>query len=88
MKTPLYYNKEKDVGLFVEMSEFRGTNYIHISLKRFDPDDEFWFNTKNLALTEEYVDYVIEGLQKISQQLAKVNLPDNIQMEFDFKGKR
>ena len=81
---PLHYNKEKDNYLFVEMNEFRGTNYIHISLKKYDPDDEFFYRTKGLSVTEEYVSPIIIGLERIEQQFASINLPDVRQLEFDF----
>lgn len=81
---PVYYNKEKDVYLFVDFSPFRGINYIHISLKKYDPDENFFYRTKGVSITEEYVDFVIDELEKISKELGRVNLPDVRQLTFDF----
>ena len=83
----LYYDSEKQVGLKVEWNEFRGKKYVHISINAYDPDGERWYKTKGLSVTEDYVDYIIEGLVQVDKELAKVNLPDVRQLEFDFKGK-
>ena len=84
MSTPLYYDKEKDNYLFVEMNEFRGVNYIHISIKQFDPDEQFFYRIKGISVKEPHVDFIIEGLEEISKTLAKINLPDVRQLTFDF----
>jgi hypothetical protein len=80
----IYYDTVKSVGLSVEMNEFRGRNYVHISLNKYDPDDDFWYRTKGLSITEEYVSPIIIGLERIEQQFARINLPDVRQLEFDF----
>jgi hypothetical protein len=87
MSKPLYYNKEKNNYLFVEMSPFRGVNYIHITIKQFDPDEQFFYRIKGISLLEPHVDFVIEELENISKELAKINLPDVRQLSFDFKEK-
>lgn len=87
MSLPLYWNKDKKNGLFIEMNEFLGKNYIHITLKQYDPDGDFWYRIKGLTVTEEYLDFIIEGLEKIQPLLAKINLPDKSQLEFNFEEK-
>ena len=59
----IYYDKEKDVGLSIGYNEFRGKKYVHISINMFDPDTEAWYRTKGLSVTEDYVDFIIEGLE-------------------------
>ena len=85
MSQPLYRDPIKDNYLFVEINEFRGTNYIHISLKQYDPDGDFFYRIKGVSVLEPHVDYIIEGLQRISQQLAEQNLPYIRQLSFPFE---
>ena len=80
----IYYHEPKQIGLSVEMNEFRGINYVHVSLNKYDPDGDFWYRQKGLSVTEEYVSPIIIGLERIEQQFAKINLPDVRQLEFDF----
>lgn len=85
-KEIIYFDKEKNVGLSVSLSEFKGKNYIHIAINMYDPDDDYWYRIKGLSLTEDYLDFLIEGLQNLEPQLAKINLPDVRQLELDIKG--
>ena len=48
----IYYDTVKKLGLSVEMNEFRGRNYVHISLNGYDPDGDFWYRTKGLSDVE------------------------------------
>jgi hypothetical protein len=80
----LYYDTEKDLGLSVGWNEFRGKKYIHISINMYDPDSEQWYRIKGLSVTDDYLDYIKEGLEDVERQITKVNLPDVRQMEFDF----
>jgi hypothetical protein len=80
----IYYDKKKQIGLSVSISDFRGTNYIHITLNQYDPDGQFWYKIKGLSVTEDYVSPIIIGLERVEQKLAVFNLPDVRQLEFDF----
>ena len=84
----IYYDKEKDVGLSIGYNEFRRKKYVHISINMFDPDTEAWYRTKGLSVTEDYVDFIIEGLEEVSENLAKENLPDVRQLDFGFPKRR
>lgn len=83
----LYYDKEKNVGLSVGWNEFRGKKYIHISINMYDPDSDYWYRTKGLSVTEDYLDFIIEGLFEVEKSITKENLPDVRQLEFKFKRK-
>lgn len=84
MKKIIYFDKEKQVGLSVDWNEFRGKRYVHIGINIYNPDDDAWYRIKGVSVTEDYIDFIIEGLQKVDQDLAKLNLPDKRQLEFKF----
>lgn len=84
MNDIIYYDTEKQVGLSVTHNEFRGKTYIHMSVKIYDWDDDRWYRTKGLSVTADYLDYLLEGLEKVEHDLAKLNLPDVRQLEFSF----
>ncbi len=83
----LYYDKEKKVGLSVSWGEFRDKLYIHITINMLDLDSEppQWYKIKGLSVTEDYLDFIIEGLKEVEKEITKANLPDVRQLEFDFK---
>ncbi len=84
MRKIIYYDPAKDAGLSVDWNEFRGKKYIHISINLFDQDSEDWYRIKGLSVTEDYLDFIVEGLLEVEKQITKVNLPDVRQFEFDF----
>lgn len=85
----IYYDKEKKVGLSVSWAEFRGKKYIHITINMLDLDSDppQWYKIKGLSVTEEYLDFIMEGLVEVEKQITKINLPDVRQLEFDFMNK-
>lgn len=80
----LYYDRAKDVGLSVGWNEFRGKKYVHISINMYDPDSDHWYRIKGLSVTDDYLDFIVEGLLETEKEITKSNLPDVRQLEFDF----
>ena len=83
-KRILYVNKETGKGLSVDRNLFRGNYYNHISLNLCDLDEENWYRIKGLTVTDDFVEFIIEGLLELEKQIAKENLPDVRQLEFEF----
>lgn len=80
----IYYDKIKDLGLSVGHSNWKDKTYLHISLNMYDPDSDQWYRVKGLSVTEDYLDYILEGLILVEKQLTQKNLPDVRQLTFSF----
>jgi hypothetical protein len=83
-KRIIYRDPVKDVGLSVDWNIFRDKKYVHISINMYDPDSLEWYRIKGLSVTEDYLDFIMEGLVKVEKEITKHNLPDVRQLEFGF----
>lgn len=86
MIKPEYVN-EKGTGIGASFNEFRGTNYVHISMLELDPDENYWYRVKGLSITEDFLDPLIEKLLIISDELGKKNLENPNQLVFNYERK-